>query len=99
MPADKIFCSNCKNCLVVRKSAIISNQYLLRIHCQKDKWKKKIGEIKYYKYFTAARRSIDFCNSYEPMGDDEKEYIRELRKSLPIKDEVYSYGDESSSSN
>ena len=33
------------------------------------------------------------------MGDDEKEYIRELRKSLPIKDEVYSYEDENPSSN
>ena len=78
--------------MVVRRSALISNQYLLRIHCVKNMWKKRIGEVKYYKYFTAARRSVESCDFYEPIGDDNvKEYLKELRKTLPIKEEVYSY--------
>ena len=90
MAVDKIFCANCKHCVVIQKPTLVSDQFLLRINCLKDKWKKKIGEVKYYKYFTAARRTIDNCEFYEPMGADVKEYIKELRKNLPIKDEVYS---------
>ncbi len=88
---DKIFCANCKHCVVIQKPALVSDQFVLRINCMKDKWKKKIGEVKYYKYFTAARRTIDTCEFYTPMGDDNKEFIKDLRKNLPIKDEVYSY--------
>jgi len=88
---EKIFCANCKHCVVIQKPALVSDQFVLRINCIKDKWKKKIGEIKYYKYFTAARRSVDTCKEYEPMGDDVKDFIKDLRKNLPIKDEVYSY--------
>ena len=91
MESDKSLCCNCKNCVVVRRPAVISNQYLLRIHCSKDKWRKKIGEVKYYKYFTAARRSVESCEDFEPMGEGEREYVRELRKTLPIKDEAHSY--------
>jgi hypothetical protein len=63
-------------------------QYHLRVRCDAGKWKKKLGEEKIYKYFTVARRSLDECDSYVPMGDA-KEFIRELKKTLPIKDEVY----------
>jgi hypothetical protein len=58
------------------------------VRCDAGKWKKKLGEEKIYKYFTVARRSLDECDSYEPMGDA-KEFIRDLRRSLPIKDELY----------
>lgn len=88
---DKIFCANCKHCVVIQKPALVSDQFVLRINCLKDKWKKKIGEVKYYKYFTAARRTMEICDDYTPVGDDTKEYIKDLRKNLPIKDEVYSY--------
>jgi hypothetical protein len=64
------------------------NQYQLRVRCDAGKWRKKLGDEKVYKYFTIARRSIESCDAYEPMGDP-KEYIRELKKTLPIKDEVY----------
>ena len=30
------------------------------------------------------------CEQYDPMGD-EMSFLKELRKSLPIKDEIYSY--------
>jgi hypothetical protein len=63
-------------------------QYQLRVRCTAGKWKKKLGDEKFYKYFTVARRSLDECDSYEPMGDS-KEFLRELRRSLPIKDETY----------
>ena len=91
---DKIFCANCRHCVVIQKPALVSDQFVLRINCTKDKWKKKIGEVKYYKYFTAARRTMDNCEDYTPLGDegdDVREFVKDLRKNLPIKDEVYSY--------
>lgn len=86
--SSKIYCANCVNCKLVRSSAGSSGQYQLRVRCDAGKWRKKLGEEKIYKYFTVARRSLDECDTYEPMGDP-KEYIKELKKTLPIKDEVY----------
>jgi hypothetical protein len=64
------------------------DRYVLRIRCAAGKWKKKLGEEKMYKYFTVTRRYLDFCDSYGEMGDT-REFIRELRKTLPNKDEFY----------
>ena len=91
MSDNKIYCANCRHCVVIQKPALVSDQYVLRINCTKDKWKKKFGEIKYYKYFTSARRTVDICDHFESMGEEEKDYVKELRKNLPIKDEVYSF--------
>ncbi len=90
MNENKIYCANCKHCIVLQKPALVSEQYVLRINCTKDKWRKKVGEVKYYKYFTSARRTMDICDEFSSMGDD-IDYIKELRKNLPIKDEVYSF--------
>ncbi len=84
----KIYCANCINCKVVRIPTGEGNQYQLRVRCAAGKWRKKLGDEKLYKYFTVARRSLDECDSYVPMGDTQ-EFIRELKKSLPIKDEIY----------
>ncbi len=86
---EKIFCANCINCKLVKSSKDSGNQYYLRVRCTAGKWKKKLGEEKVYKYFTVARRSLDSCDSYEPMGDP-ADFIKELKKTLPIKDEIYS---------
>lgn len=51
-------------------------------------WKKRSGEEKFYKYFTIIRRTYKGCSHYDPMGN-EKAFIKELRKSLPVKDEIY----------
>ena len=88
--AAKVYCANCINCKLVRVSAAGDSQYYLRVRCTAGKWKKKLGEEKLYKYFTVARRSLMECDAYEPMGDT-KDFIRDLRRDLPIKDEVYSY--------
>jgi hypothetical protein len=85
----KIYCANCKHCKLVRNAQGDGSQYQLRVRCDAGMWKKKLGGEKFYKYFTVARRSIEECELYEAMGD-EKEFIRELKKTLPIKDEVYS---------
>jgi hypothetical protein len=53
-------------------------------------WKKKSGDEKIYKYFSIIRRIMEQCDHYDPMGE-EKSFLKELRKSLPIKDEIYSY--------
>ena len=86
--SEKIYCANCSNCKLVRDQYGSGDQYYLRVRCAAGKWRKKLGEEKIYKYFTVARRSLDSCECYEPMGDP-KEFIRELKKTLPIKDEVY----------
>jgi hypothetical protein len=66
------------------------NGYRLRVRCDAGQWKKKQGEEKLYKYSTVIRRSPDCCDYYEPMGNL-KDFLRELKKSLPVKDEVYAY--------
>ncbi len=83
----KIYCANCSHCKLITSPAG-QDQFYLRVRCDAGKWKKKMGEEKIHKYFTVSRRSIDSCDAYEPMGDEE-EYMRELRKTLPSKDESY----------
>jgi hypothetical protein len=85
---EKIYCANCIHCKLVRDSAAGSNRYYLRVRCEAGKWRKKLGEEKIYKYFTVARRSPERCDAYEPMGDP-REYIKDLKRNLPIKDEPY----------
>ncbi len=86
----RIYCANCRNCKLVRVPGASGGQYLLRVRCIAGKWKKRLGSEKLYKYFTIVRRSIEDCDRYEPMGDS-REYLRELKKSLPIRDEAYTY--------
>ena len=85
---EKIYCANCIHCKVVRTPCGNGGQYYLRVRCEAGKWRKKLGEEKIYKYFTVARRSLEYCEDYEPMGDA-KDFIRDLKKTLPIKDEIY----------
>ena len=87
---DRIYCANCIQCKLVRVPSGSGSQYLLRVRCNAGKWKKKLGEEKFYKYFTVARRSLDGCDAHEPMGDS-KDFLKELKKPLPIKDETYNY--------
>jgi len=89
-PRDKIYCANCTHCKLVRVPAGNGSQYYLRVRCDAGQWRKKLGEEKVYKYFTVARRTLEVCGYYEPMGDA-KEYLKELKKNLPIKDEIYTY--------
>ena len=85
---NKIYCANCIHCKLVRATGGSDNEYMLRVRCDAGKWRKKLGEEKFYKYFTVARRSLDECDMYEPMGET-KPFLKELKKTLPIKDEVY----------
>lgn len=86
---EKLYCANCMHCILVRIPAGNGEQYQLRVRCSAGKWRKKLGDEKVYKYFTVARRSMEYCDSYVPMGEP-KEFIRDLKRTLPIKDEVYS---------
>lgn len=83
----RIYCANCIHCKLVR-DANERGEYHLRVRCAAGKWKKKLGEEKVYKYFTVARRSLERCSSYVPMGEP-REFLKELKKTLPIKDELY----------
>lgn len=83
---DKVHCANCENCILFKEKN--SNTYSLRVKCSAKKWIKKKGGEKYYKYFTVARRKMEKCDAYEPMGEA-KEFIKELKKNLPIVDEKY----------
>ena len=90
LSGEKIYCANCTHCKLVRVAAGNGSQYYLRVRCQAGRWRKKLGEEKVYKYFTVARRTLETCPDYEPMGDA-REFLKELKKNLPIKDEIYSY--------
>ena len=84
-----IYCANCRYCVLFRKSSgIDGNQYLLRVKCIKEQWRKKLGEEKMYKYFTVARRTVEKCEDYKEMGDL-RSFLKALRKSVPVRDEVY----------
>ncbi len=88
--ADKVYCANCIHCKLIKVAVGDGSQYYLRVRCDAGKWKKKLGEEKFYKYFTVARRSYENCESYEPMGEV-REFLKELKKCLPIKDEIYNH--------
>jgi hypothetical protein len=82
----KLYCANCIHCKLVPSPANGVNQFYLRVRCDAGKWRKKLGDEKTYKYFTVARRSIPHCETYIDMGDS-RDFIRDLKKSLPMKDE------------
>jgi hypothetical protein len=84
----KIYCANCIHCKLVPTPGDQTGQFYLRVRCDAGKWKKKLGGEKQYKYFTVTRRSIDCCDVYEPMGEP-AEFISDLRRTLPIRDELY----------
>lgn len=92
MSKEKIFCSNCMQCIVIRQYESEPDRYVLRVKCIKKMWSKRSGEEKLYKYFTVARRIMDECEYYEECGELFP-YIKNLRKELPIKDEIYSTRD------
>ena len=85
---EKIHCANCSHCIAVRQYEAEADKYVLRVKCVKKKWSKRSGEEKLYKYFTVARRIQEDCEHYEPMGDI-MPYTKNLKKELPIKDEIY----------
>jgi hypothetical protein len=87
--ADKVYCANCIHCKLIKLAMGESSQYSLRVRCDAGKWKKKLGEEKVYKYFTVIRRTVEQCGEYVPMGDTEV-FLKDLKKNLPIKDEIYS---------
>jgi hypothetical protein len=86
---DKVYCANCIHCKLIKNPVGNANQYSLRVRCDAGKWKKKLGDEKVYKYFTVIRRTVEQCSEYEPMGEAEL-FLKELKKNLPIKDEIYS---------
>ena len=85
---EKVYCANCSNCVVVKQKEGDADRYILRVRCNKGRWSKRSGEEKLYKYFTVARRMILNCEEYHEMGEI-LPYIKNLKKELPIKDEIY----------
>jgi hypothetical protein len=88
LSSEKVFCANCVHCKLIKLPLGGASQYQLRVRCDAGKWRKKLGEEKVYKYFTLMRRTLDQCSTYEPMGEEES-FLKELRRELPIKDEIY----------
>lgn len=93
---EKIYCANCCSCRVIKVNLPNNpGKFLLRVKCVKGIWQKKLGTEKLYKYFTTARRIMEDCDSYEPMGEL-MPFIKDLRKKLPAQDEVYSIDEKKS---
>jgi hypothetical protein len=86
--SEKIYCANCIHCKLIPAKSEGESAWFLRIRCAAGKWKKKLGEEKMYKYCTITRRHLDSCDAYEEMGDT-REFIRELRKTLPGRNEPW----------
>jgi len=84
----KVYCANCSNCKLVRQPVGNGTQYHLRVRCAAGQWKKKNGEEKFHKYFTLGRRTVEFCDQYQPMGEA-KSFMKDLKANLPTKDEIY----------
>jgi len=89
----KIYCANCMHCKLFRVSTE-EGKYVLRVRCAAGRWRKKLGGEKQYKYFTVARRALDECDSYFEMGES-KAFMKDLRRSLPVKDEIFDVSDQS----
>jgi hypothetical protein len=85
--ARRIYCANCVNCILVRTPTDDGDGHVLRVRCAAGKWRKKLGGEKMYKYFTVVRRVMDECDAYEPMGDED-EFLRDLKNTLPLRDET-----------
>ncbi|GAB4219684.1 MAG TPA: hypothetical protein P5547_14485 [Spirochaetota bacterium] len=88
MEENKVFCANCMHCTVFRHYEGDNKTFVLRVRCNKKQWLKRSGEEKVHKYFTVARRTMDECDYYVEAGDLYP-YIKNLRKALPVKDELY----------
>jgi hypothetical protein len=86
--SERIYCANCIHCKLIPARPEGETAYLLRVRCAAGKWKKKLGEEKLYKYCTITRRHLGSCDAYEEMGDT-REFIRDLRKNLPSRDEPW----------
>jgi hypothetical protein len=86
--SGKIYCANCIHCKLLPAKPEGENVYVLRVRCAAGKWKKKLGQEKLYKYCTITRRHLNSCDTYEEMGNT-REFIRDLRKTLPSKDEPW----------
>lgn len=86
-----VFCANCLHCKLVTEREPDDKQYRLRVRCDAGKWRRKSGDEKFYKYSTVIRRRLEQCDCYEPMGDL-SEFLRELKRTLPVKDETYLIG-------
>ena len=52
---SKIYCANCIHCKVIKTQTQNEGEYQLRVRCDAGMWKKKMGDEKYYKYFTVIR--------------------------------------------
>jgi hypothetical protein len=86
--SGKIYCANCIHCKLIPAKPEHDEGFFLRVRCSAGKWKKKLGDEKLYKYCTITRRYLDKCDAYEEMGDT-REFLKDLRKTLPNKDEHY----------
>jgi hypothetical protein len=86
----KVYCANCKHCILIRHPSNKEGMYLLRVRCKQGKWKKKLGDEKLYKYFSVNRRVSHDCDCYEDMGEL-RQYLKDLKKTLPQADEKYKY--------
>ena len=56
---SKIYCANCIHCKVIKTQTQNEGEYQLRVRCDAGMWKKKMGDEKYYKYFTVIRNWIN----------------------------------------
>ncbi|MDR1867296.1 MAG: hypothetical protein LBQ77_03390 [Treponema sp.] len=82
---NKIYCANCIHCQLFSVPQEIGAE--LHVRCAAEKWKKKLGQEKKYRYSTIMRRCMDSCDCYESMGDAET-FLRELRDLQELEEKM-----------
>ena len=91
----KLYCAHCKHFEIVKRSlGAYEDGFCLSSVCNKNMERKKSGEPKMYKYYTAYRRTMEECPEFELFSDIKSYcsyiYIKYLRRNFPIRDEKYS---------
>ena len=80
-----IHCANCIHCKVFKQTSGNGGVAVMRVRCARGHWKFRGVAPRTYLYHTVDRRTVESCVDYECAGDveDTKEFIPELRRSLP----------------
>ena len=85
MPGRKIRCANCLHCKMTWMASDLTGSRERRVRCAAGGWHTPSGSEKDYPLYTLLARTMDACPAFSSMGEeDEREFLRELRRELPL---------------
>jgi hypothetical protein len=85
MGSPKIHCANCLRCKVFVHASDLTGAREQRVKCKARLWRTPAGWEKTFALHTVLNRQRDQCTRYDSMGEDDlKEYLADLRATLPV---------------